>query len=269
MNQELLEYKENGYLIKESIPSSSLLELKETFVNMTKNSYSKYIGKPHGSLEEDYVINEMFIELENKNHEYVTKIYDSIRLTSSFLNVVNSPNHISCCKKLLQVNQSVDLFINSMGVRMDPPGVNEFMYGWHTDADVNVGNSEFVQAWIPLVDIYEDLGGLEIIENSHIKEVKTEHTDAVRKSVKEDNQARATNSGLSYNTNPLVTRPPHNTKILTLDTNKIHLTPNFGQTLFFSNKLMHRSGLNLTQNKLRLALTAFYHRSDLNNTDWY
>lgn len=259
MNQHLLDYQKNGYAIFKSIPTSSLLELKETFVNMTKNSYFRYIGKPNGPIEEDYVINKMFIELENKNHKFVTKIFDSIRLTTSFLNVVNSPDHISYCKNLLQVDESVDLFINSMSMRMDPPGSKEFSYGWHTDADVNISNSIFIQAWIPLVDIYEELGGLEIIENSHTKEIKTEHTDTIKKSVKDGN---------TY-TDPLVYRTPHNTKVITPGAKEKTLTPNFGQTIFFSNKLMHRSGLNLTQNKVRLASTAFYHRSDLNDTDWY
>lgn len=259
MKHHLLDYQKNGYVIINTIPSSSLLELKETFINLVKSSYSKHIGKPNGPLEEDYVVNNMFIELENNNHEHITKIFDSIRLTTSFLNVVNSSEHISYCKKLLEVDESVELFINSMSMRMDPPGTKEFSYGWHTDGDVNIGNSVFIQAWIPLVDINEELGGLEIIENSHIKEIKTEHTDAIKKAVKDGNT----------HTDPIVYRTPHSTKVITPGAKEKTLTANFGQTVFFSNKLMHRSGLNLTQNKVRLALTAFYHRSDVNNSDWY
>lgn len=259
MKHHLLDYQTNGYVIINTIPSSSLLELKETFINLVKSSYSKHIGKPNGPLEEDYVVNNMFIELENNNHEHITKIFDSIRLTTSFLNVVNSSEHISYCKKLLEVDESVELFINSMSMRMDPPGTKEFSYGWHTDGDVNIGNSVFIQAWIPLVDINEELGGLEIIENSHINEIKTEHTDAIKKAVKDGNT----------HTDPIVYRTPHSTKVITPGAKEKTLTANFGQTVFFSNKLMHRSGLNLTQNKVRLALTAFYHRSDVNNSDWY
>jgi ectoine hydroxylase-related dioxygenase (phytanoyl-CoA dioxygenase family) len=142
---------------------------------------------------------------------------------------------------------------------MDPPGSKDFSYGWHTDGDINIGNSIFVQAWIPLVDIDEKLGGLEIIENSHIDEIKTEHTDAIRESVKK---------GDTFS-DPLVYRTPHSSKLLTPGAREKSLTANFSQTIFFSNQLMHRSGLNLTEDKVRFALTAFYHRSDFIQSDWY
>ena len=259
MNKHVLELNKNGYTIIDSVPFLELQELKETLINIIKKSYLKNIGKLDVPQNEDYVLNNMFIELENKSHSFITKIFDSVRLTSSDLKVVTSPKHIEYCKKLFNSNENFDLFINSMSVRMDPPKSTKFSYGWHTDGDVNINKSVFIQSWTPLVDINEELGGLEIIENSHINEVKTEHTDLVNSEVKKGNRL----------TNLLCLQPPHDRKIITPEAKQKILTANFGQTIFFSNKLMHRSGINLSKNKVRLALTAFYHRSDIAESDWY
>ena len=140
---------------------------------------------------------------------------------------------------------------------MDPPNSIKFSYGWHTDGMVNVRGSEFIQAWIPLVDINESLGGLEIIKNSHRVEYKTEHTDYLRQVV----------SG-KRKTDPILNRL-HSEKIITPGAEELVLTANFGETIFFSNKLMHRSGLNRTKDKVRLAITVFYHRSNIIDSDWY
>jgi len=260
MNDKVSDFLLNGYLITESVPLSYLMELKETLINLVKRSYSKNIGTIRiGDYEENNLINQLFIELENKNHSYITKIYDSIRLTTSYFNVVNSKEHIDYCKKLLQVEKDADLFINSMSIRMDPPSSKTFSYGWHTDADVNIKKSDFVQSWIPLGNINKELGGLEIIEKSHIKEFKTEYTDRIREAVNKGNRLK----------DPIVYRTPHDTKIITPEYVQKILTPIFGQTIFFSNKLMHRSGINKSKDKVRLAVTAFYHRSDKSESDWY
>ena len=90
-------------------------------------------------------------------------------------------------------------------------------------------------------------------------EFKTEHTDYVKDAIKKGKKK----------SDPMVYRLPHNTKIITPDAEELTLTANFGETIFFSNKLMHRSGLNRTNNKVRFAITAFYHRSDVLESDWF
>ena len=204
-------------------------------------------------------LNKIFIELENHNHTYIKKIFDSVRTTSAFLQLVNNDLHLEHCRKLLSVNNQSSMFLNSLSIRMDPPKSINFSYGWHTDSIVNVDRSEFIQAWITLVDINESLGGLEIIKNSHISEFKTEHTDHIKEAIRNGRK----------HSDPLVNRIPYTTKIITPGAEKLVLTANFGETIFFSNRLMHRSGLNQTKNKVRLAITAFYHRSDVFDSDWY
>jgi ectoine hydroxylase-related dioxygenase (phytanoyl-CoA dioxygenase family) len=253
-------FKDHGYTKFSSIPLKVLTNLKLTLFEMLKVSYKKYIGTLDDRLDlslED--ANRIFIELENQNHAHITKIFDSVRTTSAFLQLVNNELHLKCCRDLLSANSQSSMFLNSLSIRMDPPNSTNFSYGWHTDSDVNVNKSEFVQAWIPLVDINESLGGLEIIKNSHVSEFKTEHTDHVNKAVRNGKK----------HLDPLVYRLPHATKIITPGAEELVLTANFGETIFFSNKLMHRSGLNRTKNKVRLAVTAFYHRSDVLDSDWY
>jgi len=253
-------FKNNGYTKFNSIPLSVLINLRSTLFEMLKISYKKYIGTLDDQLDlslED--ANKIFIELEKDNHMHITKIFDGIRTTSAFLQLVNNEFHLSCCRNLLSVNNQSSMFLNSLSIRMDPPNSKNFSYGWHTDGMVNVGGSEFVQAWIPLVDINESLGGLEIIKDSHIVEYKTEHTDYLKEVVASGKRK----------TDPILNRLPHSEKIITPGAEELVLTANFGETIFFSNKLMHRSGLNRTKDKVRLAITVFYHRSDIIDSDWY
>jgi ectoine hydroxylase-related dioxygenase (phytanoyl-CoA dioxygenase family) len=173
--------------------------------------------------------------------------------------MINNDTHLKYCRDLLSVQDDASIFLNSLSCRMDPPNSKDFSYGWHTDGMINVVGSQFVQAWIPLVDIDENLGGLEIIKDSHITEFETEHSDYLIEVVKSGKRK----------TDKLLNRVPHNEKIITPGAEEKVLTANFGDTIFFSNKLMHRSGINKTKDKIRLAITAFYHRSDLMNSDWY
>ena len=253
-------FKENGYIICKSVTPEVLHNLRLTLFDMLQISYKKHLGVL--SNFEKFSINEInriFIELENQDHSHITKIFDNIRNTDAFYKLVNNELHIDHCKKLLSVKNKSSVFLNSLSLRMDPPNSIKFSYGWHRDADVNVDKSEFIQAWIPLVDIDETLGGLEIIKNSHVNEFKTEHTDYVKNAVKNGKKK----------SDPIVYRLPHDTKIITPGAEELTLTANFGETIFFSNKLMHRSGLNHTNNKVRFAITAFYHRSDILESDWF
>jgi ectoine hydroxylase-related dioxygenase (phytanoyl-CoA dioxygenase family) len=253
-------FKDHGYTKGKSVPVETLDNLRFTLFDMLKISFKKYIGPLKNSSEfsiED--ANKLFIQLENHSHSNITKIFDSIRTTTAFFQLVNNDLHLNYCRKLLSVEDKSSMFLNSLSIRMDPQNSTNFSYGWHTDSVVNVSGSEFVQAWIPLVDIDESLGGLEIIKNSHIFQFKTEHTDHVIDAVKNGRK----------NSDPLVYRLPHSTKIITPEAQELVLTANYGETIFFSNKLMHRSGLNRTKNKVRLAITAFHHRSDVLESDWY
>ena len=253
-------FRENGYIICKSVKPEDLNNLRLTLFEMLQISYKKHLGVLNSS--ENFSINEInriFIELENQDHSHITKIFDNIRNTDAFYKLVNNESHLNYCKKLLSVQNNSSLFLNSLSLRMDPPNSVKFSYGWHRDTEVNIDRSEFIQAWIPLVDIDKTLGGLEIIKNSHISEFKTEHTDYVKDAIKKGKKK----------SDPMVYRLPHNTKIITPDAEELTLTANFGETIFFSNKLMHRSGLNRTNNKVRFAITAFYHRSDVLESDWF
>tara|TARA_A100001015_G_scaffold289128_1_gene360676 strand:- start:1084 stop:1272 length:189 start_codon:yes stop_codon:yes gene_type:complete len=62
MNKHVLELNKNGYTIIDSVPFLELQELKETLINIIKKSYLKNIGKLDVPQNEDYVLNNMFIE---------------------------------------------------------------------------------------------------------------------------------------------------------------------------------------------------------------
>ena len=91
-------FKNNGYTKFNSIPLSVLINLRSTLFEMLKISYKKYIGTLDDQLDlslED--ANKIFIELEKDNHMHITKIFDGIRTTSAFLQLVNNEFHLRCC----------------------------------------------------------------------------------------------------------------------------------------------------------------------------
>ncbi len=258
-SSELQFFKENGYLIKKIIPIEKIRALQHLLAVMVRNSYIKNVAKIERDISEKEILTKVFIELEMRSHSYVEKLFNHIRQTTKCYELITDAQLTGAINRIMRKKYDNDLFVNSVSLRMDPPGSKNFSYGWHTDSVVNVENSNFVQCWTPLVDIDRELGGLEIVEKSHIKKVKTQYSDEILKAVKKGEK----------NSNPIVYRTPHSTKVITPNVKKKSLTATVGESILFSNKLMHRSGLNKTKDKVRFSLTAFYHDSNKINSGWY
>ncbi len=258
-SSEIKFFEDNGYLIKKIIPINKIKAFQHLLANMISNSYSKNIEKIGKNVSEKEILTNVFIELEMSSHSHVEKLFNHIRETNKCYELITDSRLMEAINKIMRKKSNNDLFVNSLSLRMDPPGSKKFSYGWHTDNLTNVENSNFVQCWTPLVDIDRELGGLEIVEKSHIKQVKTQYSDEILKAFKKGER----------DSNPVVYRTPHNTKIITPNVKKKTLTANIGESILFSNKLMHRSGLNKTKDRVRFSLTAFYHDLNKINSGWY
>ena len=65
-----------------------------------------------------------------------------------------------------------------------------------------------------------------------------------------------------------ILRASHKVKILSKNfklKEKV-ISCNLGQAIFFNKKLMHKSGINKTKNRMRYVCSNFYH--DINNSNW-
>ena len=194
------------------------------------------------------------LNLEKQNHENLVEIYNSLPRSIAFYQVISDDNLIKIVNQLLgNTNKKRNLYINSNSVRMDIPGPNKFMYGWHQDYKSNIQGSKFLQLWMPVTnDVNRNIGGLHVMEESFNYDIKTTHTKVEKERKKINAPIRA-----SYDTKILKFPKKFKQK---------HLTCKYGEVILFNSMLMHKSGINKTKNQMRYVLTCFYH--DILNPDW-
>lgn len=102
-----------------------------------------------------------------------------------------------------------------------------YRLGPHQDWPSNLGSTNGITCWIPLQDVDEDLGPLEVVPNSHTLG-PLEHEGVPPLLINK--------SGFDYVSVPM----------------------NIGDALFFHTMLIHRSGNNVTEDRIRISLHLRY-----------
>jgi len=256
--KQIKSFNELGYLKFKYPDIKKLLKLKKEMAALVELSLKKNLNKYYRSIcnsknKTNILLNEGMIKLEKQNHRNLAQIYNQIRRSISYYNVVSDNKIIFLVNKLLLKKENSNLFINCNTIKMDIPGINKFMYGWHADKKSNIEDSNFVQLWMPAVDdVSNKIGGLHVLEKSFKYDIQTTWTREQRLRRKKQ----------------LASRAPLSIKLLS-HKNKFkakHLTCKFGEGILFNPGLMHKSGINKTKNKMRYALVCFYH--DILNPKW-
>lgn len=98
----------------------------------------------------------------------------------------------------------------------------------HQDWPSNLGSTNGMTVWIPLVDVTDELGPLEIIPDSHLKGPLEHVTDTV----------------------PVLKDPP--------ESGWWPMPMKVGEALFFNTMTIHRSGTNVTEDRIRWSLHLRY-----------
>ena len=246
-------FHEKGYLIIDLIDKNKLNEVKKDLYIMVLDSlklnFPEFIKKNTKNLKnKNFILNEGLIYLEKKNHKYLAKIYDVIAKTTSFLNLICDKKIINVMNFLFRRKRNGNLYINSNSIRMDMPNDKRFYYGWHRDNNTNIKGSDFLQLWMPIIsNITPDIGGLRILEGSHLANLKTSETKNERKLQKKKLPMRTNYDAVVYG------RENYKEKLITL---------NLGQCVIFKNSLTHKGGMNKSK-KVRYAANSFYHNTYL------
>lgn len=251
---KIREFNENGYLIFDFIDKKKLDQVKIDLYFMVLDSIKvnapEFIKKNKKKINsKNFILHEGMIYLERKNHTFLSKIYDVIAKTTSFLNLICDKKIVETINILLGRNKNSNLYINSNGIRMDMPNDKTFYYGWHRDNNTNIRGSEFLQLWMPVIsDISSTIGGLKILEKSHLANLITSETKNEKNLQK----------------NKLPMRTNYNAIVFGKEKFKEkYVTLKLGQCLIFRNSLMHRGGLNRSKKKVRYAANTFYHNTYL------
>lgn len=250
-------FNKDGFVKVNCINIKKLKSLKKNFAKMIEVSLKKnlnYKVKPKNGFNKiDYLLNEGMIKLEKKNHKYLSELYDQVVKSTDYYNLISDKKITKTLNYLLGRREDENLYTNSSSIRMDTPGISPYVYGWHQDDKSNIKKSEFVQVWMPVfTNINSDLGGLHILDKSFRFDIKTTHSKVEKEKLKKREILRAS----------------PDVKLLDEFRNlreKV-IYCNLGQAIFFNKKLMHKSGINLTKNKMRYVCSTFYH--DINNPKW-
>ncbi len=250
-------FKKHGYVKVNCIDKKKLLLLKKNFAKMIEVSLKKNLNYSvnirNKSKKVEFLLNKGMIYLEKSNHKYLSELYDQIVKSSNYYNVISDKNITKVLNYLLEREYDENLYINSSSIRMDTPGITPYVYGWHQDDKSNIKDSDFVQVWMPVfTNINKNLGGLHILDKSFNYDIKTSHTKVEKEKLKKKQILRAN----------------HNVKILNngFKFKEKEIYCNLGEAIFFNKKLMHKSGINKTKNKMRYVCSNFYH--DINNPNW-
>ena len=250
LNKETLRsFNKKGYLVFNFIDKHKLNEVKKDLYIMILDSlkfnFPKFVKKNKKKIKnKNFILNDGLIYLEKKDHKHLAKIYDVIAKTTSFLNLICDKKIIRVINFLFGRDKDSNLYINSNSIRMDMPNDKRFYYGWHRDNNTNIKGSNFLQLWMPIIsNITPNIGGLRILEGSHLANLKTSETENEKKLQKQKRPMRTNYDAIVYG------RENFEEKLITL---------NLGQCVIFKNSLTHKGGLNKST-KVRYAANSFYH----------
>ena len=153
-------YEENGFVIvKNFYPAEDLQDFKTEVKNII-NAHLLKAGIQEMDSTNDDILSNGILALEEKDHEYVAAIYDTIFQSPSFFRILGNRNTESYIKDLLDIDSSHALYGFTNRCRIDPPKDNRRTYGWHQEVFYTVPRGSYIQTWAPLIFVAEGEGGL-------------------------------------------------------------------------------------------------------------
>lgn len=91
----------------------------------------------------------------------------------SGLRYLPSITQLACSRLLLSISNQLNIIqpavMHSYNLRMDMPNEPEYMFHWHQDITYLLGSKNSITYWIPLTQVDEFRGSIELINKSHTK----------------------------------------------------------------------------------------------------
>lgn len=250
--EHIRQYEEDGYVILDILKLDKLKNLRRQLARMIERLLVKHLPEVAAQAKaaadpEEFLVHQGMLALDKYDHALLVEIYNTLPKTSAYHQVVFDDMVVSAANKLMRREEYAALYANSCTVRMDPPGVTPFLYGWHRDNNTNLPGSRFIQFWSPVVgSMSEEEGAVYVALDSHKVEVITSRTAG-----EQDDWQKG-----------VPVRSGYDTEILSGSFDEKVCELRWGQCLFFQNSLVHKSGLNRTKDKMRYVMSAFLHDVD-------
>ena len=228
-------YRDCGYLkVDGFLPSSILDSYKSGLIKLIVA-----LGEEHGlSIDCESSLDDAYEQLCNFDRSLGGAIYDHAKGLPEFHSLIASAEMQAVIRKLIdrpviQVAHSQCVF------RIDRSKEDKYGFGWHQDYWYNCLTANAITAWIPLTDVDQTMGPLEVVPGSHLTLLPVIVQDRENSN---GNMAR-------------VFKMPEHTIINEECISKIPMRA--GDALFFHSHLIHRSGRNRS-NKSRWTIQYRY-----------
>ncbi|MDJ0951661.1 MAG: phytanoyl-CoA dioxygenase family protein [Alphaproteobacteria bacterium] len=177
------------------------------------------------------------IELAEHDRSCFDSVYDTIWMTPEFLRLVSKPQIQSCANELMASPESTPLYGYINRCRINLPSDERGTVDWHQEIFQTIPDTQFVQLWAPLVhDATREIGTIRLCVGSH--------KSRVPKPMWSENE-----NGVSKTVFDAAVVDQFEQKSIELHR---------GQALFFSGRVLHRSGVNRS-NKIRYSMVGIYH----------
>lgn len=169
--------------------------------------------------EDNRTLDELFSALCRIDRHRGGYVYDAIQWLPEYLEILSTSGLVAASRILLDTERVISPPLLSW-VRIDRHGEQQNTFPWHQDYTYNLASRPTITAWLPLLDITEDMGPLTVVPGSHNfhHPVEVHETDRY-----------ASITGIEVDE---------------LEAQAITVTPQAGEALFFHELLLHRSGAN-------------------------
>lgn len=219
--KEIQGYKETGYFkVSGLVPISILSSYKSGLLRLIEAR-----GQNFGISTNQVDLDVAFNQLCNFDRTLGGDIYDHAKELPEFYSCMVLPEIQALIQQLLG-NEVIQVAQSQCVFRIDRPREDKFGFGWHQDYWYNCLTPSAITVWIPITNVDEELGPLEIIPGSHAGILPVVVLDP-------------TNSNGNMAS---VFRISELTQIAEENTIKIPMQA--GDALFFHSQLLHRSGAN-------------------------
>lgn len=240
-------FKQNGYLVlSDALPKGDLDAFRKTFIKIVSRVI-KTASKKHPELlpiEKYESYNEALIKLQKVNCYYVSVIQRLISRTPEFYKLSSSDKLFTKIKELFLKEKDLPIYILSNGIVLTNPNnstnkrSSNFELDWHKDTFFTIPKSHFIQFWGPVLhNATEEIGALMLCPGSH--------KDGFGKQI--FHPEKHFNHRYSIEKNEVK------------QYKKISVPLQLGQMLIFDGRLIHASGKNTDNNKIRASIIGVCH----------
>ena len=221
------EFFELGYCLADSIIPLALFEPFYDEVRAIASSLAPgLIASPKAPIDD------IWLALSAKDRRLAGNLYDAVKHSIAIREIALSPKFLFEVRRLLK-SQTV-AFVD-LNIRIDGPGEGKYLFGWHQDYWFGICSTQAMVAWIPLVELDSDRGGIEVIANTY--------------SGGRIYKAKRNPLYDSYSNSVLIDEPVDEEK-------SVQLIPHLGDCIFFKYNVLHKSMPNASSTGCRWTLQA-------------